>query len=137
MRQVLTNLSDLTVTAVNINKNNSLEADQKQAIKRVFLQPQYFENTFPFMVSLCLFIALFAVYSYQTYASSKQAETLANLQKRMDQYLAQVGQKKKQVAETNEVLSSKEFMQDFLKKMNQMKIRRRLNLPLLKIRFAS
>jgi len=50
MRQVLTNLSDLTVTAVNINKNNSLEADQKQAIKRVFLQPQYFENTFPFMV---------------------------------------------------------------------------------------
>jgi hypothetical protein len=70
------------------------------------------------MVSLCLFIALFAVYSYQTYASSKQAETLANLQKRMDQYLAQVGQKKKQVAETNEVLSSKEFMHKVIPDQN-------------------
>jgi len=50
MSQVLTDLSQLTTTVTDLSKSSTLDTEQKQAIKKAFEQPQYFENTYPFMV---------------------------------------------------------------------------------------
>ncbi|HUW07546.1 MAG TPA: GAF domain-containing protein [Williamwhitmania sp.] len=71
------------------------------------------------IANLCFFIALFAAFTLQSQSASKQADILSNLQKRMDQYLSQVGQKKEQVVEAKEQLSAQMFAQKILPPQEQ------------------
>lgn len=71
------------------------------------------------IANLCFFIALFAVYTLQSQRESKQADTLSSLQARMDQYLAQVGQKQEHMEETKERLSATAFAQKIFPSQKQ------------------
>lgn len=50
MSQTLSDLSVLATTVTDQWKNSTMGNEEKQALKKVFLQPQFYQNTFPFMV---------------------------------------------------------------------------------------